>query len=84
MNLQHARIETLCQQLRLSTTAQGFPITYSVRGRQYVALPAGIGGGSWSTLIAPELRPDIRRPLGGNSIYVFALPETQKPAAPAR
>ena len=61
-------------QTRLPTTAQGFPITYSVRGRQYVALPAGIGGGSWSTLIAPELRPDIRRPLGGNSLLVFALP----------
>jgi alcohol dehydrogenase (cytochrome c) len=71
-------------QTRLATTAQGFPITYSVRGRQYVALPAGIGGGSWSTLIAPELRPDIRRPLGGSSISVFALPETQKPAPPAR
>jgi hypothetical protein len=25
-------------------------------------------------LIAPELRPDIRRPLGGNSLMVFALP----------
>jgi alcohol dehydrogenase (cytochrome c) len=71
-------------QTRLTTTAQGFPITYSVRGRQYVALPAGIGGGSWSTLIAPELRPDIRRPLGGNSIFVFALPETARTASSAR
>jgi alcohol dehydrogenase (cytochrome c) len=61
-------------QTRLPTTAQGFPITYAVRGKQYVAMPAGIGGGSWSTLIAPELRPDIRRPLGGNSLMVFALP----------
>ena len=69
---------------RLPTTAQGFPITYSARGRQYVVMPAGIGGGSWSTLIAPELRPDIRRPLGGNSILVFALPGDVKAGAPAR
>jgi alcohol dehydrogenase (cytochrome c) len=61
-------------QTRLPTTAQGFPITYAVSGRQYLALPAGIGGGSWSTLIGPELRPDIRRPLGGNALLVFALP----------
>ena len=61
-------------QTRLPTTAQGFPITYTVRGKQYIAMPSGIGGGSWSTLIAPELRPDIRRPLGGNSLMVFALP----------
>jgi cytochrome c553 len=43
-------------------------------GRQYIAVPAGIGGGSWSTLIPPELAPQIRRPNNGNSIYVFALP----------
>jgi PQQ-dependent dehydrogenase (methanol/ethanol family) len=70
-----ARNGKILWQTRLPTTAQGFPITYSVRGRQYVAMPAGIGGGSWSTLIAPELRPDIRRPLGGNSLLVFALPD---------
>jgi alcohol dehydrogenase (cytochrome c) len=66
---------------RLPTTAQGFPITYSVRGKQYVAIPSGIGGGSWSTLIAPELRPDIRRPLGGNGLFVFALPSEAPKAA---
>ena len=40
----------------------------------YVAMPAGIGGGSWSTLIAPELAPEIRRPNSGNVMMVFALP----------
>ena len=59
---------------RLPTSAQGFPITYLARGKQYVAIPAGIGGGSWSTLIAPELKPEIRRPNNGNSLLVFALP----------
>jgi alcohol dehydrogenase (cytochrome c) len=60
-------------QTRLPTSAQGFPITYLAGGRQYVAMPAGIGGGSWSALIPPELAPEIRRPNSGNSILVFAL-----------
>ena len=50
------------------------PITYLANGKQYVAMPAGIGGGSWSTLLAPELAPEIRRPNGGNVLLVFALP----------
>jgi hypothetical protein len=33
-----------------------------------------IGGGSWSTLLVPELAPEIRRPNGGNVLLVFALP----------
>ena len=61
-------------QTRLPTSAQGFPITYLAGGKQYVAMPAGIGGGSWSTLIAPELAPEIRRPNSGNVLLVFALP----------
>jgi alcohol dehydrogenase (cytochrome c) len=61
-------------QTRLPTSAQGFPITYMANGKQYVAMPAGIGGGSWSTLIAPELAPEIRRPNSGNALLVFALP----------
>ena len=62
-------------QTRLPTSAQGFPITYLAGGRQYVAMPAGIGGGSWSTLLGPELAPEIRRPNSGNALLVFALPE---------
>ena len=61
-------------QTRLPTSAQGFPITYLANGKQYVAMPAGIGGGSWSTLIAPELAPEIKRPNSGNALLVFALP----------
>jgi alcohol dehydrogenase (cytochrome c) len=63
-------------QTRLTTSAQGYPIAYAVNGRQYIAVPAGAGGASWSTQIAPDLRPDIRRPPGGgNALFVFALPE---------
>jgi PQQ-dependent dehydrogenase (methanol/ethanol family) len=64
----------LLWQTRLPTSAQGFPITYLSKGKQYVAMPAGIGGGSWSTLIPPELAPEIRRPNSGNALLVFALP----------
>jgi alcohol dehydrogenase (cytochrome c) len=61
-------------QTRLVTSAQGFPITYLAKGKQYVAVPAGTGGGSWSTLVPSELIPEIRRPGSGNSLFVFALP----------
>ena len=70
-----ARTGKVLWKTRLPTSAQGFPISYAVNGRQYVAVPAGAGGASWSTQIAPDLRPDIRRPPGGNSLFVFALPE---------
>lgn len=59
---------------RLPTSVQGFPITYAVDGRQYVAIGTGIGGGSWTT-IPLELAPEKRRPSGGNGLFVFALPE---------
>src|SRR5215472_5083559 len=52
-------------QTRLPTSAQGFPITYLAKGKQFVAMPAGIGGGSWSTLLAPELAGEVRRPNKG-------------------
>jgi alcohol dehydrogenase (cytochrome c) len=62
-------------QTRLPTSSQGFPITYLAKGKQYVAIPAGVGGGSWTTLITPELAPEIHRPNSGNALFVFALPQ---------
>jgi alcohol dehydrogenase (cytochrome c) len=61
-------------QTRLPTSAQGFPISYSAGGKQYVAMPVGIGGASWSTMVPNDLAPTIRPPRNGNSIHVFALP----------
>jgi alcohol dehydrogenase (cytochrome c) len=53
---------------------QGFPVTYEVDGRQYVAVTTGLGGGSPRNV--PRLvSPDIRHPNVGNAVYVFALPE---------
>ncbi len=62
-------------QTRLPTSAQGFPISYEVNGRQFVAMPVGTGGASWSTMLPRDLAPDMRRPANGNSIHVFALPD---------
>jgi alcohol dehydrogenase (cytochrome c) len=62
-------------QTRLPTSAQGFPVSYEAGGKQYVAMPVGVGGASWSTSVPRDLAPDIRRPTNGNSIHVFALPD---------
>ena len=64
---------------RLTTSAQGFPITYSVGGRQYIAVPSGIGAASWGTTIPIVMAPDIKRPSAGNAMFVFALPEGSSP-----
>ena len=61
-------------QTRLPTSTQGFPISYLADGKQYVAIPVGGGGSSWSTTLPRALAPSIRRPRNGNSLHVFALP----------
>lgn len=64
----------LLWQTRAPTSPQGFPISYAVAGRQYIAVPVGVGALSWGTDIPLKLTPEIRRPGIGNSIMVFALP----------
>jgi alcohol dehydrogenase (cytochrome c) len=61
-------------QIRLGTTVQGFPITFSVDGRQFVAVPTGLGGGS-PRQVPGLIAPDVHHPSTGNALYVFALPE---------
>jgi alcohol dehydrogenase (cytochrome c) len=61
---------------RLATTVQGYPVTFSVDGKQYVAVTTGLGGGS------PQLKPgtmltEVHRPPHGYNVYVFALPDTK-------
>jgi len=60
---------------RLSTATNGFPITYAVDGKQYIAVMAGQAGLgiSWSTIIPSTLTPEIRNPRAGNAVYVFTL-----------
>jgi PQQ-dependent dehydrogenase (methanol/ethanol family) len=59
---------------RLATSVQGFPITFSVGGRQYVAVTTGVGGGS-PRAVPALIAPEIHHPANGNALYVFALPE---------
>jgi alcohol dehydrogenase (cytochrome c) len=59
---------------RLTTSVQGFPITFSVNGRQYVAVPTGLGGGS-PRVVPSLIAPEIHHPQTGNALWVFALPE---------
>ena len=64
-------------QSRLTTMANGYPITYAVDGRQYIAFGAGgpLGGSSWTSIIPADLIPEKRNPRQGNGIFVFAVPE---------
>jgi alcohol dehydrogenase (cytochrome c) len=70
-----AKTGAVLWQLRAATSVQGFPVSYAVRGRQYVAIPVGTGG----PMLAPQridgLVPGIPRPQAGNSMMVFALPK---------
>jgi alcohol dehydrogenase (cytochrome c) len=59
---------------RLSTSVQGFPITFSVNGKQYVAVTTGLGGGS-PRRVPSLLSPDVRHPSSGNALYVYSLPD---------
>jgi alcohol dehydrogenase (cytochrome c) len=55
-------------QVRLGSMCCGYPVSYSVDGRQYIAVVAGYGRNS--------LAPEIDNVTGDNMIYVFALPES--------
>ena len=63
-------------QSRLSTMANGYPITYEVDGGQFIAFGAGgpLGGSSWTSVLPADLLPEKRNPRAGNAIFVFALP----------
>ena len=59
-------------QSRLGTSVQGFPVSFSVDGKQYIAVTTGLGGGSPRNVPA-TIAPDVRYPQTGNALYVFAL-----------
>jgi alcohol dehydrogenase (cytochrome c) len=61
-------------QTRLGTSVQGFPVTFSIGGKQYVAVTTGLGGGSPRN-VPRTILPDIHYPASGNALYVFALPD---------
>jgi alcohol dehydrogenase (cytochrome c) len=59
---------------RTLTSPQGFPISYLAKGKQYIAIPVGTGGGSWATSIPASLAREIRPPKAINAVMVYALP----------
>jgi alcohol dehydrogenase (cytochrome c) len=61
-------------QTRLATSVQGFPMSFAIDGRQYIAVTTGLGGGS-PRLVPSTIAPEIRVPTTGQAIYVFALPD---------
>ena len=61
-------------QARLGTSVQGFPVTFTAGGKQYVAVTTGLGGGSPRN-VPRTILPDVRHPQNGNALYVFALPD---------
>ena len=58
---------------RLGTSVQGFPATFTIGGKQYIAVTTGLGGGS-PRQVPGIIAPDIHAP-NGNALYVFALPD---------
>ena len=54
-------------EINLGSAVSGFPITYAVDGRQFVAVSTGTPR---FIDLTPELRPSV-----GNNLFVFALPE---------
>jgi alcohol dehydrogenase (cytochrome c) len=65
---------TVLWETRLGTSAQGFPVSFAIDGRQYIAIMSGLGGGSPRNVPA-AIVPDIKIPQSGQALYVFALPD---------
>jgi alcohol dehydrogenase (cytochrome c) len=64
----------LLWETRLGTSVQGYPVSFSIDGREYIAVTTGLGGGSPRD-VPRVIAPDIRHPGNGNALYVFALPK---------
>ena len=63
-------------QMRLGTSVQGFPMSFSIGGKQYIAVTTGLGGGS-PRVVPSLIAPEIRHPSTGSALYVFALPDSR-------
>lgn len=59
---------------RLGTAVQGFPVTFTANGKQYVAVTTGVGGGS-PRVVPRTITPEINPPANGHTLYVFELPK---------
>jgi alcohol dehydrogenase (cytochrome c) len=61
-------------QTRLGNGAQGYPVSFSLDGKQYIAVASGLGGGS-PVQKPSALLTEVHRPSTGQQLYVFALPD---------
>ncbi len=59
-------------QTRLPSQVVGGAVSYSVNGRQYIAITAG---GGPITALAVSMTPEADMTSGSNGVYVFALPQ---------
>ena len=60
-------------EINLGSPVSGYPVTFAVDGRQYVAVGTGTSANASINLrMTPELRPSF-----GNNLFVFALPDAQ-------
>ena len=59
---------------RLGTSVQGYPVSFSANGKQYIAVSTGLGGGSPRN-VPQTISSDVNYPSTGNALYVFALPD---------
>ena len=62
-------------QTRLGTAVMGYPVSFSVGGRQYIAVTTGAQGGGSPRVVPRTIAPDLKPSQTGNAIYVFALPD---------
>lgn len=53
-------------EINLGSSVSGYPISFAVDGKQYIAVNTGSG--------QPNLTPELR-PSRGTNLYVFALPD---------
>jgi alcohol dehydrogenase (cytochrome c) len=60
---------------RLGTSVQGFPISFAVDGRQYIAVPTAYGAGAPQFYTEWIVEEGVELPTTGSALYVFALPQ---------
>ena len=63
----------LLWETRLNDVPSNAPISYSVNGKQYIAVGVG-NGGAWAATF-PYLTPEIKAPERAAGVWVFELPE---------
>jgi alcohol dehydrogenase (cytochrome c) len=69
-----AKSGSILWETRLGTSVQGFPVSFTAGGKQYIAVTTGLGGGS-PRQVPRAISPEITHPNYGHSLYVFELPD---------